>query len=120
MSDLGLVEVPVHQTLGVPVGSHRPIRRVVVDLRQALTQTQARAVLARVAEPDIGYDDDGYDAVSGADVLLILTDWPQFAEVDYERVMAAMHSPCIVDARNLLDAAKLRKQGFSYRGIGIS
>lgn len=75
---------------------------------------------ARVAEPHIGYCDDRYEAVTDADVLLILTDWPQFVEVDYERVMAAMQTPCIVDARNMLDAAKLRKQGFSYLGMGVS
>ena len=72
----------------------------------------------RALEPTVECWDDPYDAVQQADALMILTEWPCFAELDYEKIRAAMASPYIVDGRNLLDPVGLRAMGFSYVGVG--
>ncbi len=64
--------------------------------------------------------DDPYAACEGANVLVILTEWPQFAETDLEKVAAAMTRPAIVDTRNLLEPAAARAAGCFYQGRGRS
>jgi UDPglucose 6-dehydrogenase len=61
---------------------------------------------------------DPYEAVAGAQVLVVLTEWDEFRWLDFSRVQAAMAVPTIVDARNLLDPAAVRRMGFQYSGIG--
>jgi UDPglucose 6-dehydrogenase len=61
---------------------------------------------------------DPYEAATGARVLVVLTEWDEFRWLDFSRVLAVMDEPCIVDARNLLDPAAVRRMGFSYSGIG--
>ena len=61
---------------------------------------------------------DAYDACGGAEVLALLTEWDQFRWLDYTRVAAAMAEPRVVDARNLLDPAAMRRLGFTYQGVG--
>ncbi|HRW36933.1 MAG TPA: UDP-glucose/GDP-mannose dehydrogenase family protein [Aquihabitans sp.] len=63
---------------------------------------------------------DPYAAVDGADVLAVLTEWPEFRDVDFGRVAGALGERNVVDARNLLDGAVLKAQGFAYDGIGRS
>ena len=66
----------------------------------------------------IQYAQDEYDALSGADVLAILTEWEQFGELDLTKVKNLMRTPTIIDLRNLLNPEEVRKLGFTYRGIG--
>jgi UDPglucose 6-dehydrogenase len=61
---------------------------------------------------------DAYEACEGANVLAILTEWDQFRWLDYTRVVRAMAEPKVVDARNLLDPAAMRRLGFTYQGVG--
>jgi len=61
---------------------------------------------------------DPYEAVAGAQVLVVLTEWDEFRWLDFSRVQATMAVPTIVDARNLLDPAAVRRMGFQYSGIG--
>lgn len=63
---------------------------------------------------------DPYEAVAGAEVLAVLTEWPEFADVDLDRVADAMAARNVVDARNLLDREGLKARGFAYDGIGRS
>jgi UDPglucose 6-dehydrogenase len=58
------------------------------------------------------------DAVRDADVLVIATEWPEFADEDLATVRDAMRGSAIVDARNLLDPAVVTGLGMSYTGIG--
>ena len=64
------------------------------------------------------YYEQQYDALDGADALVIVTEWLQFRNPDFQRIKAALRRPVIVDGRNLYDPAKLRALGFSYVGIG--
>ncbi len=62
--------------------------------------------------------EDAVSAVKGADVLLIATEWPEFATVDLTAVSQAMRGHRIVDARNLLDPTAVRAAGLDYWGLG--
>ena len=68
--------------------------------------------------PELDVRPDAYEASVGADVIALLTEWEEFRWLDFERVRAAMRRPAIVDARNLLDPAAMRRRGFEYSGIG--
>lgn len=58
------------------------------------------------------------EAAEGAEALVIATEWPQFARVDFRKVKGSMLSPLLFDGRNLLDPATMRKHGFDYHCIG--
>jgi UDPglucose 6-dehydrogenase len=61
-----------------------------------------------------------YGACRDASVLAILTEWEELRLLDFDKISSLMASPRIVDARNLLDPAAMRRAGFRYRGIGRS
>ena len=61
---------------------------------------------------------DPYEAVRDASVVVVLTEWDDFRWLDFGRVLSLMAVPSIVDARNLLDPAAVRRLGFTYTGIG--
>jgi UDPglucose 6-dehydrogenase len=63
---------------------------------------------------------DPYEAVAGADVLAVLTEWPEFAEMDLAKVGDLIGTRAVVDGRNLLDGEALKALGFAYDGIGRS
>lgn len=68
--------------------------------------------------PQIEMADSAIDAVRGADLLMILTDWDEFKEIDLDAVFKLMKKPNIVDARNIYDPEAVRDIGFSYIGVG--
>jgi UDPglucose 6-dehydrogenase len=61
---------------------------------------------------------DPFEAATGASVLVVLTEWDEFRWLDFSTVLSVMAAPSIVDARNLLDPAAVRRMGFTYTGIG--
>jgi UDPglucose 6-dehydrogenase len=62
---------------------------------------------------------DPYEAVAGAGLLALLTEWDEFRWLDFGRVAESMSAPrALVDARNLLDPAAMRRRGFAYQGVG--
>ena len=62
--------------------------------------------------------DSAYSAVEGADIAVVLTEWDEFRWLDWDKMAELMNSACVVDARNLLDPAVLRRRGFLYEGLG--
>ena len=61
---------------------------------------------------------DPYAACEGADVAVVLTEWDELKWLDLAKVADLLTAPCLVDARNLLDRAELRRLGFRYAGVG--
>jgi UDPglucose 6-dehydrogenase len=59
-----------------------------------------------------------YDAVEGADALVIATEWAEFREPDFARIKSLMRNPAIFDGRNVYNPQPLRALGFHYEGIG--
>jgi len=58
------------------------------------------------------------DALDGADAAVLVTEWPEFAELDWAAAAARMARPLLIDGRNFLDPKALRAAGFEYEGIG--
>jgi len=67
---------------------------------------------------NVKYCKTSYDAVKGADALMVLTEWDEFREVDLEKVKRLMKQPIIFDGRNIFDPEKIRSLGFKYIGVG--
>lgn len=87
----------------------------------ALLQADGAEVVAYDPEASserITMADDPLAAAAGADVLLVATEWPEFAEVDMASVARAMRGHRVVDARNLLDPKMVRAVGLDYWGLG--
>jgi UDPglucose 6-dehydrogenase len=66
----------------------------------------------------IRYCDRNYDAVKGADALLIVTEWNEFRRPNFQQIKQLLKTPVIFDGRNIFDPAELRKMGFVYYSIG--
>ncbi|HEV7992600.1 MAG TPA: UDP-glucose/GDP-mannose dehydrogenase family protein [Gemmatimonadaceae bacterium] len=66
----------------------------------------------------IAYADSSYDALAGADALVVVTDWNEYRHPDFARIKSALKSPVVVDGRNLYDTRKMRALGFTYSSIG--
>jgi len=61
---------------------------------------------------------NGYDAVDGADALVIFTDWQEFRNPDFEVIATKLKKPVIFDGRNLYDPSVVKKAGIEYYSIG--
>ena len=68
----------------------------------------------------IQYCEDPYAVATGADALLVVTEWEEFRNLDMERLKGLMRRPVIVDGRNIYDPKAMRDLGFVYRGVGRS
>jgi UDPglucose 6-dehydrogenase len=66
----------------------------------------------------IEFATDEYDAIDGADALVIITEWNQFRALDMERVKQLLKSPKIADLRNVYEPDDMRELGFEYVGVG--
>jgi len=73
---------------------------------------------ARKAVRGIEFAKDPYAAARDADCLVVVTDWPEFAKLDFKRVHGLMRTPVVLDGRNCLDAEALRRLGFIVRQVG--
>lgn len=78
---------------------------------------EAALVLADCAG-QIEYVHDAYEAATGADAVLILTEWNEFRGLDLSRLRTLMRNPIIIDARNVLEPERTRREGFLYEGVG--
>jgi UDPglucose 6-dehydrogenase len=66
----------------------------------------------------VGFADNAYEVAKGADAMLILTDWPEFATLDFQRLHTVMKYSIIIDGRNLYDPEHIAARGFEYFSIG--
>jgi UDPglucose 6-dehydrogenase len=76
--------------------------------------TTARAALGG----KIDIFENGYDALGGADALVILTEWQEFRNPDFELITKKLKKPVIFDGRNLYDPEVVRKAGIEYYSVG--
>ncbi|SEM04009.1 UDP-glucose dehydrogenase family protein [Nonomuraea pusilla] len=73
---------------------------------------------ARKAHPELNYGESAVEAVRGAHVVLLLTEWQEFVALDPEELGAVVATRRIVDGRNALDAEAWRSAGWHYRALG--
>lgn len=67
---------------------------------------------------DVDFSKDSYEAAEDADLVILLTEWNEFKEMNLKKLKEALKTPAIIDARNIFDPEKLKRLGFSYVGVG--
>ncbi|CCW10908.1 MULTISPECIES: UDP-glucose/GDP-mannose dehydrogenase family protein [Rhodococcus] len=68
--------------------------------------------------PTLGYADSVLDACEGADVVLVLTEWPEFQKLQPADIAGVVRKQALIDGRNCLDPSHWRDAGWTYRGLG--
>jgi UDPglucose 6-dehydrogenase len=68
--------------------------------------------------PDLTYCKDAYDCMTGADALVLITEWNEFRALDLTRVKSLLRQPVLVDMRNVYNPAEMTEAGFRYTSIG--
>ncbi len=79
---------------------------------------EAMANVKEIYNDKISFCESQYDALQGADALIIATEWSEFRTPDFDRMTELMPSKVIFDGRNLFDLAKMQENGFHYTSIG--
>lgn len=79
---------------------------------------EAGRILAGVS--GVEFSADSYDALSGADALVVVTEWKEFRSPDFGRIREALKHPTIFDGRNIYSPAVMRREGFNYYSVGRS
>lgn len=73
---------------------------------------------ARPLMPEVEMKNDVYEAITGADAVVIVTEWDAFRALDFARVKALTNAPVLVDLRNIYKPADMREAGFTYCSVG--
>ncbi|WP_322488578.1 UDP-glucose/GDP-mannose dehydrogenase family protein [Chloroflexus sp.] len=97
-----------------------------VDIINALLKKGARVkaydpvAMPRAEEllPTVTFTATAYDVAKDADALLLVTEWNEFKQLDWERIKRYMRQPVVIDGRNLYDPREMRSLGFIYWGVG--
>ncbi|ACB94445.1 UDP-glucose dehydrogenase family protein [Beijerinckia indica] len=96
-----------------------------------ITALQDHGALIRAYDPEgeeqaklvlnnITYTKDPYECSTGADALVIVTEWDEFRALDLPRLTGLLTKPILIDLRNIYDPAEVRRQSFTYASIGRS
>jgi UDPglucose 6-dehydrogenase len=72
----------------------------------------------KIFKKSVVFTEDGYDALTGADALAVVTEWNEFRTPDFLKIKKQLKKPLIFDGRNIYNQEELRKMGFTYYGIG--
>jgi UDPglucose 6-dehydrogenase len=114
---LGLAFKPgtddVRQAASIDVIRHLEDLGAVVIATDPVAATNARPLL-----PNTTLVDDPYECVTGADAVLVVTEWPEYVGLDWARVGSLVRRRLVVDGRNCIDADPLVELGFTYLGVG--
>jgi UDPglucose 6-dehydrogenase len=99
-----------------------PALEIAAQLAQANVQVRALDPAVKTLPP--GFDDkinlveDPESLAGGADALVLVTEWPEFADLDLPRLRGLMRTPLLLDGRNFFDPDEVRSAGFKYLGVG--
>jgi UDPglucose 6-dehydrogenase len=84
-----------------------------VSAYDPIAEAEARKVMRGV-----DFASSALEAMTGADAIVIVTEWGEFAEIDWEQVASITSGRTVIDGRNFIDGATVRAAGFAYEGIG--
>jgi UDPglucose 6-dehydrogenase len=70
--------------------------------------------------PGAAFCRDAYDCATGAEALVIVTEWDMFRALDFRRLGEIMAAKTLVDLRNVYSAEDVRRRGFAYFGVGVA
>jgi len=88
--------------------------KATIHVHDPVAIPRAKTILGNVVK----YFENNYDALKGADALVIVTEWNEFRQPDYERMKSLMRGNVIFDGRNIYDPKLMKEKGFVYYGIG--
>lgn len=93
---------------------------IAVATRLAAEQAQVTGYdpTVRTNVSGISVAEDPYEAVTGADAVVVLTDWPEFRTLDWRQICQLMAGRTVIDTRNQLDPAALDRAGLCWHGMG--
>lgn len=74
--------------------------------------------IVRLSNPSVEQCNDVFETVEGVDAVLLITDWEEYTQLDWEKVKNAVRQPFVFDGRNVLNKQELESLGFQYEGIG--
>jgi UDPglucose 6-dehydrogenase len=94
------------------------IRRLLAEGAEISAYDPQAADRTKLLLPAVRYCDDPYDAVKGAEALLVLTEWEEFETADLDRVRNLMERPLIIDGRNVFSPEKVASCGIQYVSLG--
>jgi UDPglucose 6-dehydrogenase len=100
-----------------------------IDIVNALSQSGAKLKMYDPKASDnfkslvpegenVAYCSDCYEALEGADALIVLTEWDEFRQADAERIKSLLKLPIIIDGRNIYDPKTMKANGFEYYCMG--
>jgi len=79
---------------------------------------EARHTAEAVLGNKVKYAADMYEPIKDADALVIVTEWDQFKKPDWDKIRKDLHSPIIIDGRNMFEPSDMEKLGFVYHSVG--
>jgi UDPglucose 6-dehydrogenase len=79
---------------------------------------EAQRVARKIFGTRIVLTEKGYDALKGADALLVVTEWSEFRKPDFDRMRRLMRSPVVFDGRNIYSPDQMKELGFTYVSVG--
>ena len=94
------------------------VRRLLAEGANVRASDPVAMDRARSVLPGAKLLEDPYEVARGADALLVLTEWNDFRQLDWERVQKEMARPLVLDARNMLSPAEMKALGFEYHSFG--
>ena len=88
-----------------------------VSVHDPVAMNEGKHLLARHGDR-VSYAATSYDALVGADALVVVTDWNEYRHPDFARIKATLRRPVIIDGRNLFPVHRMAQLGFTYHSIG--
>jgi UDPglucose 6-dehydrogenase len=97
-----------------------PLIHALLDAGATVTayDPEAMKVAKGIFGTRVAFADKSYEALSSADALALVTEWPEFREPDWMKIKKAMRTPVIFDGRNIFNSEHLRGLGFTYYSLG--
>lgn len=80
----------------------------------------AHETAQKVLPAQVNFCDSAYNALEKADALLIITEWNEFRNPDFDQIKKLLKTPIVFDGRNIYDPSQMRTEGFTYFGVGRS
>jgi UDPglucose 6-dehydrogenase len=85
----------------------------IVSAYDPVAESEARSLIS-----GLRFAESAMDATTDADAVVLVTEWPEFLELDWREVAASMSGNLVIDGRNALDGEAVRAAGLTYEGIG--
>ena len=67
---------------------------------------------------NVEFHPDSYSTAKGCDILIVMTEWNEFRQLDLLKIKNSMKDPIFLDGRNIYEPHELREMGFIYAGVG--